>query len=218
MEFLELKVNKRKSVGNGPARALRREKKVPAVLYGPQIESILLAVNNVDLENAIKKSKGGQVFINLMIQNGKAVSHYAMIKELQTHPLSGDFLHVDFYEIALERKIKVKVPVVTKGKSKGVELGGMLQVVRRDLEVFCLPAQIPDAIEIDITDLDIGDSVHVEEIHLEGEIEIDTEVNFTVVTVLSPKVEEEEEEVEEEAEAEVSDEEEAQVESGGEEQ
>jgi len=218
LEFLELKVNKRKSVGNGPARALRRQKQTPAVLYGPQTESILLSVNNVDLEQAIKKSKGGQVFINLMIQNGKAVSHYAMIKELQTHPVSGGFLHVDFYEIALERKIKVKVPVVAKGKSKGVELGGVLQVVRRDLEVSCLPAQIPDAIEIDITDLDIGDSVHVEEIHLEGEIEIEADVNFTVVTVLSPKVEEEEEEVEEEAEAEVSDEEEAQAESGGEEQ
>jgi large subunit ribosomal protein L25 len=217
LEFLELKVNKRKSVGNGPARVLRRQKKTPAVLYGPQIESILLTVNNADLENAIKKSKGGQVFINLMIQNGKAVNHYAMIKELQTHPVSGDFLHVDFYEIALERKIKVKVPVVTKGKSKGVELGGVLQVVRRELEVSCLPAQIPEAIEIDITDLDIGDSVHVEEIHLEGEIEIEADVNFTVVTVLSPKVEEEEEEVEEEAEAEVSDEEEAQAESEGEE-
>ncbi len=217
MEFLELKVNKRKSVGNGPARALRREKKTPAVLYGPQIESILLAVNNVDLENAIKKSKGGQVFINLMIQNGKAVNHYAMIKELQTHPVSGDFLHVDFYEIALERKIKVGVPVVTKGKSKGVELGGVLQLVRRELEVSCLPAQIPEAIEIDITDLDIGDSVHVEEIHLEGDVEFEADVNFTVVTVLSPKVEEEEEEVEEEAEAEVSEEEEAQAESEGEE-
>ena len=218
MEFLELKVNKRKSVGNGPARVLRRQKKTPAVLYGPQTESILLSVDNVDLKNAIKKSKGGQVFLNLMIQNGKAVNHYAMIKELQTHPVSGDFIHVDFYEIALERKIKVKIPIVTKGKSKGVELGGILQVVRRDLEVSCLPAQIPDAIEIDITDLDIGDSVHVEEIHLEGDIEIDTDVNFTVVTVLSPKVEEEVEEVEEEAEAEISDEEEAQAESGGEEQ
>ncbi len=217
MEFLELKVNKRKSVGNGPARVLRREKKTPAVLYGPQIESILLTVNNADLENAIKKSKGGQVFINLMIQNGKAVNHYAMIKELQTHPVSGDFLHVDFYEIALERKIKVGVPVVTKGKSKGVELGGVLQLVRRELEVSCLPAQIPEAIEIDITDLDIGDSVHVEEIHLEGDVEFEADVNFTVVTVLSPKVEEEVEEVEEEAEAEVSEEEEAQAESEGEE-
>lgn len=205
-------------MGNGPARALRREKKIPAVLYGPQTESVLLTVNNADLENAIKKSKGGQVFINLIIQNGKAVNHHAMIKELQTHPVSGEFLHVDFYEIALERKITVGVPIVTKGKSKGVELGGMLQVVRRELEVSCLPAQIPDAIEIDITELDIGDSVHVEEIHLEGEIEIEADVNFTVVTVLSPKVEEEAEEVEEEAEAEVGDEEEAQAESGGEEQ
>ena len=216
MEFLELKANKRNPGENETAKVLRRQKKIPAVLYGPQTESILLTVNNGDLENVIKKSKGGQVFLNLTIRNGEVDNRYAMIKELQTHLISGDFIHVDFYEIALERKIKVRIPVVTKGKSKGVELGGMLQVVRRDVEVSCLPAEIPDAIEIDVTDLDIGDSVHVEEIPLESNIEIEKDVNFTVVTVLSPKVELEVEE-EEEAEIEIGAGE-APAESKGEEQ
>jgi len=91
--------------------------------------------------------------------------------------------------------------VVTKGKAKGIEVGGLLQVVRRELEVFCLPMEVPEVIEIDVTELEIGDSIHVNEISLKGNIEISSEVNFTIVTVLSPtKVEEEvieEEELEE---------------------
>jgi large subunit ribosomal protein L25 len=203
LEQLEIKVKVRKSVGNGPARALRREGKIPAVLYGPKTEPIILSVDIKDIEQILKQGGIGQVLLNLVIQNGKAVTKPAMIKELQIHPVSGKFLHIDFYEIDMQRKIRVGVPVVTKGKSKGTELGGLLQIIRRELEVLCLPTQIPDAIEIDVTDLDIGDSLHVNEIQLEGNIEIAADVNFTVVTVLTPKVEievaEEEEEVEEEA-------------------
>ena len=122
-----------------------------------------------------------------------------MIKELQSHPVSGSFLHIDFYEIDMQRKINVMIPVVTRGKAQGVELGGLLQIVRREIEVLCMPGDIPEAIEIDITDLDIGDSVHIEEIPLGDNIELAADVNFTVVTVLSPKVEEVEEEEAEEA-------------------
>ena len=101
----------------------------------------------------------------------------------------------------MDRKIKVKIPVAIKGKSKGVELGGMLQIVRRELEVLCLPAEIPDDIEIDVTDLDIGDSIHIRDISLEGDVEFPDDANLTLVTILSPKIEEEElEEEEEEAE------------------
>jgi len=203
LEQLDLKAKIRKSVGNGPARALRRQGKIPAVLYGPKTEPIILSVEIKDIEQILKQGNIGQALINLMIQNGKAITKPAMIKELQTHPVSGKFLHIDFYEIDMQRKIRVGVPVVTKGKSKGVELGGMLQIIRRELEVLCLPTEIPDTIEVDVTDLDIGDSLHVNEIQLEGDIEIPADVNFTVVTVLAPKVEievvEEEEEVEEEA-------------------
>ncbi len=94
------------------------------------------------------------------------------------------------------------VPVVITGESVGVEVGGMLNIVRREVELLCLPGDIPEAIDIDITALDIGDSIHIEDIPLGENVEISTDVNFTVVTVLSPKVEEE---VVEEEEAELED-------------
>lgn len=206
MELLELKTNLRLSVGSSPARELRRIGKIPAVLYGPETEPILLSVNIIDLEQAMQKGTSSQVLFSLVIQNDKTNKKAVMIKELQIHPVSRNFLHVDFYEIDMNRKINVKVPVTIKGKSKGIELGGTLQILRRELEVLCLPLKVPESIEVDITDLDIGDSVHVDEIPLEGDIEIPFDVNFTVVTMLSPKFEEELEEAEEVEEAEEAEE------------
>ena len=136
-----------------------------------------------------------------------------LIKELQTDPTTKSLLHVDFYEIDMLQKINVSVPVVTTGISKGVELGGILQLVRRELEVLCMPTDIPDSIEIDITDLDVGDSVHVEDIPLQGEVEISFDTNFTVLTVLSPQVEAEPEVEEEEEGEEVEGEEEGKAET-----
>jgi large subunit ribosomal protein L25 len=112
-----------------------------------------------------------------------------MVKELQTHPVTHRFLHVDFYEIDMQRKIKVMVPVVVRGKAKGVEDGGLLQIVRREIEVLCLPTEIPEAFEVDVSDLDIGDAIHLEDIQTVGNVEIVEETNVTVVTVLAPKVE-----------------------------
>ncbi len=208
MEQIELKATVRKNLGKGPARTLRREGKMPAVLYGPDTEPVLLAVNIRELEQIYNNYNLNQVLLNLVIEDGKTLEKLVMVKELQAHPVSMNFLHVDFYEIAMDRKIRVDVPVVTKGKAIGVEHGGILQIVRRELEVSCLPAKLPEFIEIDITDLDIGDSVHVEEIPLEEGIEIPAEINFTVLTILSPKVEavEVEEVEEEEAEAEAGEE------------
>ena len=99
MELIELKANIRTKVGNGPARALRREGKLPAVLYGPETNSILLSVGISDVEAALKKGKFGQVLLSLVIQNGETMTRPVMIKELQIHPVSKDYLHVDFYEI-----------------------------------------------------------------------------------------------------------------------
>lgn len=200
MEQIDLKAQIRKTIGNGPARTLRREGKVPAVLYGPKTEPVLLSIDSKEFEQILKESSVGSVLLNLQIQNGQTMMRSAMIKELQTHPVSGNFLHVDFYEVDMQQKITAKVPVVAKGQSKGVELGGLMQYLRRELDVLCLPTAIPEVIEVDITDLDIGDSIHVEDISLAGDIEIQADTNFTVVTVLAPKVEEEpveEEELEE---------------------
>jgi large subunit ribosomal protein L25 len=186
---------------------------MPAVLYGPDQVPMLLSINVKELEQISKKHNLSQVPLNLVIGDSKSAPKKVMVKELQTHPVSSNYLHVDLYEIAMDRKINVNVPVVTKGKSKGVELGGVLQIVRREVEVFCLPTKIPESIEIDITDLDVGDSVHVDELPLGEDIEIPAAMNFTVLTILSPKVEVveevEEEELEEGAEVEGEGEEEA---------
>lgn len=200
MDLIELKAKIRTTVGNGPARAMRRQGQVPAVLYGPGTDTILLTVTVNDLEQLLKKGKSGQVVLNLVIQNGETSTRPAMIKELQTHPLSRNFLHVDFYEIAMDRKINVNIPIVATGKSIGVENGGILQIIRRELEVLCLPFEIPEKIEIDVSDLDIGDSVHVSDISLEGDVEFLGDAHFTIVTVITPRIEVEEEEVEEELE------------------
>jgi large subunit ribosomal protein L25 len=191
---------------------------MPAVLYGQKTESIMLSIDIREFEKVVKKANVGSLLLNLQIQNGKTSTRPAMIKELQTNPVTGAFLHVDFYEIDMQRKINVSVPVVARGKSVGVENGGLLQIVRRELELFCLPTAIPKAIEVDITDLDIGDSIHLQEITLPAEVELSEETDFTVITVLAPKMEEEvvaEEELEE-GEA-VTEEEGAEGEAAGEE-
>ena len=198
MEQIELNATVRKTTGNSPARELRRGGQIPAVLYGPQTEPVLLSVNIKEFEQIFKRGNIGSIILNLVIQNGKKITKPAMIKELQSHPVSGSFIHIDFYEIDMQRKINVMIPVVTKGHSKGVETGGLLQIVRREIEVLCMPGDIPAAFEIDITDLDIGDSVHIEEIPMGDNVELLGDVNFTVVTILSPKMEEEVVEEEEE--------------------
>ncbi len=198
MEKTELQATVRKSVGNGPARVLRRAGQIPAILYGRKIEPVLLSVNTKDLEQILKKGSFGQFILNLVIQNGKKMTKPAIIKELQTHPVSGSLIHIDFYEVDMKRQIKVMIPVVTTGKAVGIEEGGLLNIVRRELEVFCLPGDIPEAIEIDISELGIGDSIHLEDVPLGENVEVVTDVNYTVVTVLSPKVEEEVVEEEEE--------------------
>ena len=200
MELIELNANIRTTVGNGPARRLRQSGQLPAVLYGPGAETVLLSVKMSDFNQVLKKSGASQLLLNLVIQDSETYTRSAMVKELQTHPVSRDFLHVDFYEIAMDRKIRVKVPIVTTGMAKGVELGGVLQIIRREIEVLCLPFEVPESFEIDISDLDIGDSVHVGDISQVGEIEFLEDDHFTIVTLLSPKIEEEEEPIEEEEE------------------
>lgn len=200
LELLNIKAKLRESTGNSPARALRRMGEVPAVIYGPGKDTVLLSVSNKDLEDILKKGNIKQALLNIEIQNGSSHARTAMIKELQTHPLSRKLLHVDFYEISMDRKIKVKIPVVTKGIAKGIDSGGMLQVIKREIEVLCLPVGIPESIEVDITELDIGDSIHVKDLVLPQEVEFPDDINYTVVTVLSTKseekaVEEEEDEV-----------------------
>lgn len=185
MELIKLQSQPRSKTGNGPARVLRREGRIPAVLYGRNRSPEMLSIDAKEFENALKQHRGGQVFFNLTIEKEEAsLSRPTMLKELQSHPVSGSFLHADLYEIDMNRKIHVNVPLVTKGTCKGVEMGGILQIVRRELEVLCLPIEIPEVLEVDVTDLEIGGAIHLQDIPVPANVEIPADVNFTVVTVL----------------------------------
>ena len=194
--------NIRKATGNSPARRLRVAGKLPAVLYGNKTENILLSLDAKELQTALKKSVSGQAFFNLILEEGK--NKTVMLKELQRHPVKPVYLHADLYEVDMKEKIKTTIPVKTKGKSKGVEDGGILQIIRREIEIFCLPSEIPESVELDISELNIGDSIHIDELDLGENVEIPFEQRFTVLTVSSPTTEKEteEEEAEDETEAE----------------
>ena len=216
MDIMNLKASPRENVGNGPARELRREGKVPAILYGPNTDPQKLTIEKLDLEPIFKTGAVAQKLLKLEVEGG-GKGRNVMIKEVQRHPVSQKLLHLDLYEVSMDQKIKVMVPVATTGTSTGVEMGGMLQIIRRELEVLCLPDQIPESISIDITDLDIGDSFHVEELELGEDIEVPADVNFTILTILSTKAEAaEEEEGEEGEEGEAGEAAEATEESAGE--
>jgi large subunit ribosomal protein L25 len=199
LEIVTLKATPRDAVGNGPSRVLRREGKIPAILYGPNTEPAKLSIDRLDLEPILKSGAVAQQLLKLEIK-GADGGRNVMVKEMQRHPVSHDPLHLDFYEVSMDQKIKVMVPVVTTGKSAGVEMGGMLQIIRREMEVLCLPDQIPEKITIDITGLNVGDSVHVGDIQLPDGVEVPADVNFTVLTILSTKAEAAEAEEAEEAE------------------
>ncbi len=206
MKLVELKTKSRKMTGNGPARVLRRNNEIPAILYGRNRDTVKLSINNKELELAIKESSSKQVFVDLILENenSETTKVLAMIKDLQRHPTKHTFLHVDFYQIDTNRQIKIKVPVNVIGKSKGVEKGGLLQIIRREIEIKCLPLETPTSIDLDIADLEIGDAIHVQDIPLTGRMEIVADVNYTVVTVLSPKADDEDEATSESEEEELA--------------
>ncbi len=189
MELFELKANIRTKTGKGISRELRRNDSIPAVLYGPKTEPVTLSVDAKSFETAFKMSESAQVLVSLSVFDGQGVETKkcpAIVKDVQLSPMKKELLHADFVEIDLNKKVKVSVPVETFGKSKGVEFGGTLQVARRELEVLCLPLDIPESIKLDISGLGMADSIHVMDIKIEG-IEIPSDVNYTVVTVVPPK-------------------------------
>jgi large subunit ribosomal protein L25 len=200
LETIALKANLRSTRGKGPARVLRRAGRIPAVLYGRETPSTPISLETHDLRNILREGTGN-IFIALDIEDeAEAKPHIVMIKDMTVDPLSRDILHADFYQVDMSRKIRVDVPVATLGTPAGAEEGGILQVIRRELEVWCLPTNIPDEIEIDVSGLGIGDSIHIEEIPAGEGVEYPHEVNFTVVTVAAPAMKEEEELEEDEAE------------------
>jgi large subunit ribosomal protein L25 len=187
MEISELKASRRKDTGKGIARRLRKDGFVPAVVYGSKTEPVLLSVNSAELMK-ILKGKEENVFINLHVDNGNKIEKFTLIKELQIEPVSRKFLHVDFFEIDKKQAMTIDIPIHFTGVAPGVETGGELHHIKRDIKVSCLFAVLPDFVEVDVSGLNIGDSIKVHDIKLpEGITVLDPE-DTIIASVTAPKV------------------------------
>lgn len=187
MERVALVAEKRES-GKGPARRLRNENKIPAVLYG-KVEPMNISVDRKALEKATKTSSGMNVLIDLSITGGD--SGLALIRDYQADPFRRDFTHVDFQAITMSDKLDVEVPIILKGTPLGVKEGGIVEHLRRSLHIRALANKIPDKIEVDISHLQISDSIHADELALPEGVEFVHAKNYTIVAVVPPaKIEE----------------------------
>jgi len=188
MEITDLAAQVRKEQKKGPARRLRQQGFVPAIFYGGSTENIPLAVKSSDLLK-LHKEKKDHAFIKLIIDDGgKKVEKLSLIKELQTQPLTGKFYNADFYEVDMKKKMAFDVTLNFLGKAIGVENGGELQHIKREIRVLCLPTDLPDHIDVDITAIEIGHSIKVKDIAVPETMTVLDIPDAAVVSVAAVKV------------------------------
>jgi large subunit ribosomal protein L25 len=180
-----LEAEVRAGSGKSVTRKLRMTGMLPAVLYGMEKEPQMLHVNARNLTRLLHASGGENVLVDLVV--GKTQPEKVLVKEVQHHPVTSKIVHIDFMRIDLTKKVTVMVPVHIVGIAEGVRGGGVMEVVSRELEVSCLPMDIPSHIDIDVTALKINDAIHVIDLKL-GKLEILTDKARTVVTIQPPTV------------------------------
>ncbi|MDX9964408.1 50S ribosomal protein L25 [Desulfobacter postgatei] len=200
MELIELSVAKRESTGKGAAKKLRADNAIPGIVYGAKIEPVKVSIDVNTFDKVIREHGTTGLFFDLKVEGEGETGRMVMLKEIQMDPFGLRYQHIDFHEIDMDATVSIVVPVEVQGISAGVKEGGMVQIIRRDLEVICKPKDTPESIKLDISELEIGDSIHVADIDLGAEIEIPFDTNFTVVTIVPPESGSDDEEGEEKAE------------------
>jgi len=189
MEEILLKAETRKGTGKGIARKLRRDGEVPAILYGRDVESVPIKISAREWETLMRRVRKN-VILTMELHSDKGVEKRpVMIKQVDTGYLGDDVNHIDFLQISMERTVEVEIPIHLTGTAKGVINNGIVEQHLRSIMVECLPTQIPEQIELDVTNLDIGDSIHVSDISLSG-VKLLEHMDVAVVTVIPPESEE----------------------------
>ena len=189
MQKVELNVTTR-GIGKGIARKIRSAGDIPAVVYGGEVEPKSVSVSNADFRRIEKIDHALNVLINLKV-DGKAAG-LAMIRDYQAHPIKRNITHLDFQAINSKQKIDVEVPLVLIGEAAGIKEGGIVEQFRREIHVKAFPDKIPSSIEVDVSELQLGDNIHADELKLPEGVEFPHAVNYTVATVVAPKKVEEE--------------------------
>ncbi|MBW1614045.1 MAG: 50S ribosomal protein L25 [Deltaproteobacteria bacterium] len=203
MAAIQLDSKKRTMTGKGSARKLRSGGRLPGILYGPNTSPIRLSLDYKQFQKTLRERSAENIIFALRIDsNGKNQPKRVMIKEIQKDPVTREYLHVDFYEISMEKELEVDIPVYLVNTPIGVKGGGILEHIRRELKISCMPKNLIDKIEVDVSGLDIGQSLHIEDINLAPGLKSIEDGDLTIATVVAPTIEKEkvEEEVEEEVE------------------
>jgi large subunit ribosomal protein L25 len=183
----KLKATRREGTGKGSARKMRATGRVPAVVYGHGEETRIVSVDAHELELLFARVHWENTIINLDIA-GERSAVRALVREVQSHPYRGQVLHVDFQQIHAGEKVTVNVPVRLVGTAPGVKLGGVLMNTITDLEVRCSADRIPEFIEVDVSNLGIGDSIHLREISLPEGVEAQIDAERSICSVAPPTV------------------------------
>lgn len=192
MEEVILEAQKRQDVGSGKVHRLRKRALLPAVVYGEGKMPLSIQLAAKDFAHMIGVHKGESFVVKLRIKDGvQSEDKSVLIKQIQHDPKSDDVIHIDFHEISLTKTIRVKVPVVAIGEAVGVKRdAGMLDHIMWELEIECLPTQIPESIEVDVANLKIGDSLHVKDISLPQGVKVLHDPEAAVLAVVMPTKEE----------------------------
>jgi len=196
MKRLELKVKTRTEKGKGPNRRLRSQGEIPAVLYGGKEEK-MFTVNFRDFIKLLNNPDGTNIIIDLKEKSFKGM---AVIKEIQRDPVKGEPLHVDFYEIAMDKPLRIPVAVHLTGTAHGVREGGILEQNLWEIEIEAMPSNLPSHIDVDVSDLGIGESIHVKDLTIEETLQVLADEDELIAHVAAPRLIEVEEEEEEEEE------------------
>ncbi len=179
----------RRQAGKGSTRLLRGQGWVPGVIYGQGQQALAIQVSARELGRILQSRAGGNALITLRVQEGQESA--VLMKELQRHPVSHEVVHVDFHRVSLTKRITVSVPLAFKGESRGVrQEGGILEHLRWDLEVECLPTQIPAEIPVEVSNLALGDTLHAKKVPMPEGARLVTDGELPVAACVAPRAEE----------------------------
>ena len=187
----KLKAEQRTAIGRSAVRKLKTRGIIPAIVYGGKEKPQPLQVAARDINAVLSHASGENILVELEIA-GEQSNRMALVQEIQHSPVGGDILHVDFHAVSMDEKIQAEVPLEPVGIANGVKnFGGLLEQSLRSLPIECLPRDLPDRLTVDVSNLNIGDSIHVRDIQLPSGVTAKTQPDLTAFSVLAPVVEEE---------------------------
>ena len=192
MAMMELAAARRLGTGKEKNRKRLFQGKVPGGIYGKGIETRPLEFDRRDLEKFLSTARKGTVVVKMSVADGAGSKEsFAVLKDVQSDPVTDRVIHVDFYEVALGQKFRIEVPLKLRGKAAGIELGGVLEQVVRSLEVECTPDSVPEFLEMNVSHLGIGQSLHLGDVVFPAGVQpVEKDMKMTIASVHTPKVEE----------------------------